>query len=264
MDSDAERVCKSCHGCQVVGQFAAPEPMKRSEPPSGPWQDLAIELMGPMPTGESLLAIADYYSRFYEVVIMNSTTSHKVVNALTQIFARFRFPHSIKSDNGSQFVSEEFTRYLRECRIEHRTSPPLWPQSNGEVERQTRTLLKALKIAAVEGKNWRNELPTFLLAYRSTPQATTGATTPFLMFGTELKTKLPELRGEKSISDESMRDFEWRNKLSQKSYADDKRHAVSSPIVPGDKVLLENTKTSGELEPNFKTEPYMQWGVPLV
>ena len=99
MDSDAERICKSCHGCQVVGQLNVPEPMKRTEPPSGPWQDVAVDLMGPMLRGESLLVVVDYYSRYYEVVIMNSTTTEKIVDALSTIFARFGFPHSLKSDN---------------------------------------------------------------------------------------------------------------------------------------------------------------------
>ncbi len=185
MDLDAERVCKSCHGCQVVGQFTVPEPMRRTEMPTGPWQDIAVDLMGPMPTGESLLVVVDYYSRYYEVVIMHSTTSRRIINALNEIFARYGFPHSLKSDNGAQFVSEEFERFLQEANIEHRTSPPLWPQANGEVEGQNRTLLKALKLAQVEEKDWRKELYKFLLAYRSTPQATTGATQR------ELRSKLP-------------------------------------------------------------------------
>ena len=140
MDLDAERVCKSCHGCQVVGQFTVPEPMRRTEMPTGPWQDIAVDLMGPMPTGESLLVVVDYYSRYYEVVIMHSTTSRRIINALNEIFARYGFPHSLKSDNGAQFVSEEFERFLQEANIEHRTSPPLWPQANSEVEGQNRTL----------------------------------------------------------------------------------------------------------------------------
>ena len=74
------------------------------------------------------------------------------------------------------------------------TSPPLWPQANGHVERQKRTLLKTLKVALVEGKNWREELQRFLLAYRTTMQTSTGVTPASLMFGRELKTKLPELR----------------------------------------------------------------------
>ena len=48
-------------------------------------------------------------------------------------------------------MSGEFEGFLKECGIEHRKSPPLWPQANGEVERQNRTLLKSMKIAAAEG-----------------------------------------------------------------------------------------------------------------
>ena len=58
----------------------------------------------------------------------------------------------MKSDNGLQFVSQVVKDFLVEHGIEHRTSPPLWPQANGEVERQNRTLLKVLKVAQVEGK----------------------------------------------------------------------------------------------------------------
>ena len=131
MDSDAERICKSCHGCQVVGQLNVPEPMKRTKAPSGPWQDVVVDLMGLMPTGESLLVVVDYYSLYYEVVIMHSTTTEKIVDALSRNFARFGFPHSLKLDNGPQFLSEDFQSFLQESGIEHRTSPPLWPQGKG-------------------------------------------------------------------------------------------------------------------------------------
>ena len=36
MDNDAENICRSCHGCQVVSQLSPPEPMQRTEPPTGP------------------------------------------------------------------------------------------------------------------------------------------------------------------------------------------------------------------------------------
>lgn len=256
MDTDAERICKSCHGCQVVSGFCAPEPMQRVEPPTGPWQDVAIDVLGPLPSGESLLVVVDYYSRFFEVVIMHSTTSQKMIEALTPIFVHYGYPFSLKSDNASQFVSEEFEEFLSKNGIEHWKSPPLWPQANGEVERQNRTLLKALKIAQVEGKRWKDELNKFLLAYRTTPHSTTGMTPASLMFGRELKTKLPELRPNKSVLDESIRDRDWNHKLSSKLYADKQRNATSNPVLPGDKVLLKNTKSSGTLAPNFEPQPY--------
>ena len=48
----------------------------------------------------------------------------------------------------------------------------------------------------------REELMKFLLAYRSTPQATIGQTPAKLVFGRELKTKIPELKCDRSIADE--------------------------------------------------------------
>jgi len=187
---------------------------------------------------------------------MQSTTSQKMIEALTLIFVRYGYPFTLKSDNAAQFVSEEFEEFLSKNGIEHRTSPPLWPQANGEVERQNRTLLKVLKIAQVEGKRWKDELNKFLLAYQTTPHSTTGMTPASLMFGRELKTKLPELRPNKSVLDESIRGRDWKHKLSSKFYADKQRNATFNPVVPGDKVLLKNTKSSGKLAPNFEPQPY--------
>jgi transposase InsO family protein len=127
--------------------------MVRTKFPDAPWQDLALDLLGPLPTGESLLIVVDYFSRYFEVVIMKKVTSERVIKGLEPIFARHGLPVSITSDNGTQFVSEEFENYLSENEIEHRTVTPLWPQANGEVERQNRNLLKAMKIAHSKGQN---------------------------------------------------------------------------------------------------------------
>ena len=186
MDRDAEQVCKNCHGGQVVGEFLAPEPMQRVKPSSGPWQDVAIDVLGSFPSGENLLVVVDYYSRFFEVVIMRSATSQNMIEALMPIFTRYGYPFSLKSDNASQFVSGEFEGSLA-ChwvRVQHRTSPPFWPQANGEVERQNRTLLKSLKIAEAEGKKWKDELDKFLSAPPTTPHSSTGAS-PAFMIGLE-------------------------------------------------------------------------------
>ena len=169
MDKDVEKFCKVCHGCQVTSGFDPPEPMSRVLPPSAPWQDCAADLLGPLPTGESILVVVDYYSRFLEVAFLKSTTSAKVIEALAPMFARFGLPFSLRTDNGPQFVSVEFETFLRTNDIEHSRTTPLWPQANGEVERQNRSLLKSLQIAHVEGKNWKTELLVWLMAYRSTP-----------------------------------------------------------------------------------------------
>lgn len=40
---------KTCHGCKFVGLPTPPEPLKHTELSSQPWQDLAADLMGPLP-----------------------------------------------------------------------------------------------------------------------------------------------------------------------------------------------------------------------
>ena len=98
--------------------------------------------------------------------------------------------------NPNWFVSEEFESFVQAHGVEHPRTTPLWPYVNGEVEHQNRSLLKSLQLANLEGKNWRTELVTWLVAYQSTPQATTGVTPFYLMFGREMRRNLPELRRE--------------------------------------------------------------------
>ena len=50
-----------------------------------------------------------------------------------------------------------------------------------------------------------------------------GVTPAFLMFGRELKTKLPELCPNKSVLDESTRNRDWNQKLAGKMYGDKQR-----------------------------------------
>ncbi|XP_011861624.1 PREDICTED: uncharacterized protein K02A2.6-like, partial [Vollenhovia emeryi] len=174
IDRDAERTVKACKGCQLVQDTVSRPPVKRNELPTGPWESIALDLMGPMPTGENILVVTDYYSRYFEVQILKSTTTDKIIEVLFEIFARHGFPSTIVCDNGPQFANERFREWLSINGIRIAHTAPYWPQANGEVERQNRSLLKRLKIAHAEDKNWREEIQKFLLMYRSTPHSVTG------------------------------------------------------------------------------------------
>ena len=147
IDREAERFCKTCHGCQLVSSPSKPEPIKSTPLPSGPWQDLAIDPLGPLPSGDSVLIVVDYFSRYFEVEVMRSTTSEKVIEFLEKIFTTHGLPLLLRSDNGPQFSSDTFEQYLKNQGIEHRKTTPLWPQANREVERQNKSLLKRMRIA---------------------------------------------------------------------------------------------------------------------
>ena len=133
IDEMVEEVCRKCHGCQVVGSLPNPEPMSRVYPPANAWQMLGADLLGPLPSGESLFVVVDYFSRYFEVEIMRTITTEKIVNVLDVMLSRFGVPVSLRTDNGPQFVSEVFDGYLNSMGIKHECSIPLWPQGNGEV-----------------------------------------------------------------------------------------------------------------------------------
>lgn len=83
-----------------MSQPSKSEPMKRFDLPSLPWQDTATAFLGPMPGGECILAIVDYFSRFFEVDILKSTTSEELMKHLDQMFVCHGFPISINMDSG--------------------------------------------------------------------------------------------------------------------------------------------------------------------
>ena len=43
---------------------------------------------------------------------MRSTTSKRMVDALTEVFSRYGYPFTLKSDNGPQFCCEEFKKFF--------------------------------------------------------------------------------------------------------------------------------------------------------
>ncbi|XP_075478900.1 uncharacterized protein LOC142519755 [Primulina tabacum] len=61
-----------------------------------------------------------------------------------------------------------------------------YPQANGQIEVVNRIIVQALKTRLhVKEKNWVEELPSFLWAYRTTPRASTQETPFNLMYGSE-------------------------------------------------------------------------------
>ena len=113
-----------------------------TELPQGPWQDIAIGFMGPLPPGEYVFAATSYYSRYVEVTIGKNNMAEVAVKRLENMFTTHGLPWTVTSDNGPHFVAEIFESFLQENGIEHRKTTPPWPQANGEIERQSRSLLK--------------------------------------------------------------------------------------------------------------------------
>ena len=254
IDKDAEMFVRHCESCQRVQKTVLTAPLKRNVLPEEPWEILAMDLLGPLPTGESILALVDYYSRYLEVIVLKSTTTGAIIPKLAEVFARHGLPRVIVSDNGTNLVSAEMLKWAKTNGIEIRPVTPAWPQANGEIERQNRSILKRLKIAHIEKRNWHAELTTYLLNYRATPHATTGVSPAEMLFNRRLRTKLPEMKG-RILLDEEVREKDAWNKLRGKDYYDKVKRAKETEIKVGDTVLLEQPKT-GKLSAEYGPEKF--------
>jgi len=132
----------------MVSMPKPPEPLKRTKLPSGPWQHISADLVTPSrPSGDHLLVVFDYHSHYMEVEVSRSTTADKVIASLRKTFLTHELPVNITIDNGPQFISEEFCKFVEEEHIEDRRKTPLWPQVNREIESQNHSPLKRIKIA---------------------------------------------------------------------------------------------------------------------
>jgi len=255
MDKEAERFCRGCHSCQIVARPDVPEPLRPSVLPEGPWQDIAVDLLGPFPSGHTLLVAVDYYSRYYEVRVLTGTSSAVVIDHLDDIFDTHGLPMTLKSDNGPQFRSTEFQDFCAENGIIHLKTTARWAQANGEVERQNHSIVKRLKIAQAEKKPWRKELRKYLRKYRNLEHPSTGKAPSELIFGRKLRDKLPCISDASSRYDQDVRDRDAETKAKSKYYADNRRNAAYSEIGLGDKVLMKQDKVD-KLTPTFNPVPY--------
>ncbi|GFQ84139.1 uncharacterized protein K02A2.6 [Trichonephila clavata] len=109
-----------------------------------PWECIHVDFAGPI-FEHMFFLIVDAHSKWLEVYPMKTTTTKKTIECLRDSFARFGLPRVLVSDNGSQFTSYEFQRFMQRNGVKHKTSAPFKPSSNRKAERYVATLQQSLR-----------------------------------------------------------------------------------------------------------------------
>jgi len=113
----------------------------------------------------------DYFIKWVEVEPLTTITTLQVQKFVWKhIVCRYGIPHTIVTDNGSQFIEKGLAKFYVGLRICHVTSSIEHPQINGQVEVINKVILNELKkrIGEAKGKSAK-ELLEVLWAYKSTP-----------------------------------------------------------------------------------------------
>ena len=120
---------------------------------------------------------------------MATTTASATINVLRAVFARYGLPHEVVSDNGPQFVTEEYQTFLKMNRIKLTQVPPYHPASNGLAERHVRTF-KGMYKTYGSTRSVQHRVADILFRYRNTLHSTTGKTPAELFLKREPRTVL--------------------------------------------------------------------------
>ena len=227
--------------------------MTLTETPARNWQKLATDLKGPLPSGENILVVINYKTKYPVTAVLRKTTSEDIIYQLEKMFG---YPETIVSDNGPQFTSNIIENYFKSRSINHIKSSPYWPQGYSEVERMNRTISKIIKCAYTEGNDWKTELDQFLLMYRTTPHATTGISPAAALFRHQLNNGIPAIQ--QSDRNQPLNKAMEDKRLRSKSYIDTKRDAkFSDNLSIGQQVLAKNFHKTSKMDSFYEKQPYI-------
>lgn len=203
------------------------------------------------------IVLVDDFSGFVEVAFLKDISTTTVVNEIKKCFARFGIPQTLITDNGRQFISDEFKKFTKDWGVKHVTSSPYHPQSNGLAERAVQTVKKLFKKCLHD----HNDVYMALLKFRTTARDRDLASPAERIFSRKLKTNLPtstEMLKPKLQKDVKKHLFSKRGKAA--SYANRGRKPLPE-IADGEPVWvrMKDKWIPGRVANRAKENPRSYW-----
>jgi hypothetical protein len=112
MSGDITNFVSTCEVCGEYERSQTKETLRSHEIPSRPWQRVAADLFEH--AGRTYLVTTAYFSDFFELDHLRSTTSTSVIKKLKAHFSRHGIPEQLVTDNGPQIVSRDFVKFAKE------------------------------------------------------------------------------------------------------------------------------------------------------
>jgi len=127
-----------------------------------------------------ILTVIDIFSKFAWVYPLKNKSSKSIAYNLQQWICQEGSCEIIQSDNGAEFVNSDFVKLCQRFGIEHHTSLPYKPTSQGAVERFNGTIKNYIfrYLTDYKSKRYIDNLSFMVYSYNSTQHSTTRKT-PF-------------------------------------------------------------------------------------
>lgn len=228
----------SCAVCNSTKAHQQKEPLKLHPIPDLPWSTVAADIFDWH--GKHYQVLVDSYSGWFEVDLLRDLTSAAVISKLKRHFSVHGTPHTLFTDNGTQYTSQQFKDFAKQWDFTHSTSSPEFPQSNGLAERAVRSAKQLME------KSHRDGTDVFfnLLNLRNIPRDTNlGSPAERLMSrqtraGIPVCSKLlqPAAKNARQVCDQLL-----NKRLTVKRHYDKSSHPLQ-PLQEGQVVRMQTDK----------------------
>lgn len=190
---------KDCASCQANRANPPKISYHCWETPTEAFQRVHADYAGPF-LGFYYLILIDAYSKWPEVRVVKNMTTETTIRLCREYFSTYGIPSVFASDNGPQFTSNEFGKFLKMNGVVHKFSAPYHPATNGQAERFIQTMKGKLKSLDCRGSDIHSELCNILLAYRKTIHPATGYSPSMLVFNRQIRSRLDLMVPSKDIN----------------------------------------------------------------
>ena len=155
--------CQLCLKHSKAKRKPKPTPSFGQEIPVIPWTKLASDIFHFQ--NDSYLLIVDFTSRFPIVCKLKSMKAKHVGSHFSEVFGEYGWPDTLLTDNGPCYASHDFKQLMLDMSVNHITSSPHYPQSNGLAEKYVQIVKNLFVKAHEEGTDYQKAL----MIYRNTP-----------------------------------------------------------------------------------------------
>jgi hypothetical protein len=175
--------------------------------PTGPWQQVEIDFVGPLPTTERgnvyIFTIYDRYTRYCEAEATADCKSETAAAVFMRLVVfRWGFPEIVISDRGGHFLSELQTNLYKLMKIKRVKTTSYNPSANGGVERFNGTIKSLITLFTDDYQtDWDIVLYQVLFEYNTATPIEATASPYYINHGREPNNTLDILAYEKANED---------------------------------------------------------------
>ena len=142
LKEDVKKYIQGCFKCQqnkVQHQRKAGE-LHPLEIPQGPWQEISIDIIGPLPKSNGMDAIVVIVDRFTKMIYLKVATTNVSLEGITKIhrddiWRLHGIPRKILSDRGPQFALKFMEKFTKTLETKRQLLTAYHLQTDGQTER---------------------------------------------------------------------------------------------------------------------------------